>query len=76
MTNDIARRMDEHKSEAAEGFTASHNVKRLVYLEPHDSIEQAIAREKRVKRWRREWKINLIEDVNPDWRDLYFDINQ
>ena len=76
VTNNIARRASEHKESAGSNFTASHNVRRLVYLEPYESIELAIVREKRIKRWRREWKIELIEKDNPHWRDLYFEINQ
>lgn len=76
VTNNIARRIVEHREGGADGFTSSNNVKRLVYMEPYDSIELAIAREKSVKRWRRKWKIELIEKGNPSWRDLFYEINQ
>ena len=76
VTNNIARRSHEHKERSGNSFTASYKVRRLVYLEAHDSIELAIEREKRIKRWRRDWKIELIETTNPDWRDLYFEINK
>lgn len=56
------------------GFTDRFNVDRLVWFEPHDNAESAVTREKRIKRWLRAWKIELIEKDNPEWRDLYFDI--
>ena len=71
VTNDLLRRVYEHKEGLAEGFTKRHGVKRLVYFETHDSIEAAIAREKHLKRWRRDWKVELIERDNPRWADLY-----
>jgi putative endonuclease len=71
VTNDLVRRVYEHKSKAAEGFTKRHDVDRLVYLECFDDIEQAIHREKRLKKWTRAWKISLIEKDNPNWIDLY-----
>ncbi len=71
VTNDLVRRTYEHREGQADGFTKTHGVKTLVYFEPHADIEHAIAREKRLKRWRRAWKIQLIERDNPDWRDLY-----
>ena len=70
VTNDLPRRVYEHQQGLAEGFTKKHGVKRLVYFERHDAIEAAIKREKKLKHWRREWKLNLIERDNPDWRDL------
>ena len=74
VTNDLIRRAWEHREGLIDGFTKMHGVKALVYFEPHDDIEQAIAREKRVKRRRRAWKFQLVERDNPDWRDLYEDI--
>jgi len=71
VTNDLLRRVNEHRIGAAEGFTRRYNVHRLVYFEPHDQIEFAIQREKRIKRWNRAWKISLIERENPHWSDLY-----
>ena len=71
VTNDLIRRIYEHKNDLIEGFTKKYNVHRLVYYEQTDSIETAILREKRLKKWKREWKINLIESMNPNWDDLY-----
>ena len=71
VTNDLMRRVYEHKEGLAEGFSMRHGVKRLVYFETHDSIEAAILQEKRLKRWRRDWKIELVERDNPHWVDLY-----
>jgi len=70
VTNDLLRRVYEHKEGVAEGFTKRHSVKRLVYFEIHESIEAAIHREKTLKHWPRDWKLNLVERENPDWRDL------
>ena len=74
VTNDIVRRVGEHKLKLAEGFTKKHEVTRLVYFEAFDHIEHAIQREKRLKKWTRAWKIALIEKQNPDWIDLYPEI--
>ncbi len=74
ITSDIIRRCYEHKTKADDGFTAEYNVDRLVYFEQHSDVLEAIAREKKLKRWRRKWKIELIERGNPDWRDLYDDL--
>ena len=71
VTNDLMRRVYEHKEGLAEGFSKRHGVKRFVYFETHESIEAAILQEKRLKRWRRDWKIELIERDNPHWVDLY-----
>ncbi len=71
VTNDLIRRVAEHKSKTAESFTKKYDVDRLVYFECFDEIEQAIHREKRLKKWRRSWKISLIEKDNPNWIDLY-----
>ena len=71
VTNDLARRVSEHKQDLTPGFTTEHRVKTLVWFETHDSIESAITREKRIKRWRRAWKLELIERENPQWLDLY-----
>ena len=57
-----------------QGFTRQHGVTRLVWFECHDSIEAAITREKQIKEWRRDWKVNLIQAMNPEWRDLYDDL--
>ena len=74
MTNDLIRRVYEHKNNLVEGFTKRHQVHRLVYFEQCDGPEAAIGREKQIKAWKRRWKIRLIETANPDWRDLYEDI--
>jgi putative endonuclease len=71
VTNDLIRRIAEHKSKAAEGFTKRYDVERLVYFECFEDIENAIRREKRLKKWTRAWKISLIEKENPNWNDLY-----
>jgi putative endonuclease len=76
VTNDIARRIVEHRDKTGSRFARKYDVWRLVYIEPHDEITAAIAREKAIKKWRRAWKIELIESMNPDWRDLYFDLNR
>ena len=74
VNNDLIRRTHEHRDGLVEGFTKAHRVRMLVYFEQQEDIEQAIAREKRLKRWRRAWKFELIERDNPDWRDLYDDL--
>jgi putative endonuclease len=71
MTNDLVRRVHEHKSRSIPGFSAHYGVDRLVWFEAYDDPTEAISREKALKKWRRDWKIRLIEDQNPDWRDLY-----
>jgi putative endonuclease len=70
VSNDIGRRVGEHKSDAVEAFTRRYKVHRLVYFETYGSILEARARERALKRWRREWKFDLIEKLNPDWHDL------
>ena len=75
VTNDIARRISEYRLNVVDGFTQKYSVHRLVYLEFHDEISEAISREKQLKKWRRAWKLELIERDNPDWRDLYEDLN-
>ena len=74
LTADLPRRVWEHRDEVTGGFTAKYGVKRLVWYREYDDITDAIAEEKRIKKWRRAWKIELIEAVNPEWRDLYEDI--
>jgi putative endonuclease len=74
MTNDLVRRVYEHRTDAVDGFTKSHGVKRLVYYEIHATAEAAITREKQIKAWQRDWKIRLIEEDNPRWDDLYASI--
>jgi len=71
MTNDLARRVHEHREGLGSGFTREYNLHHLVYFEVFDDPENAILREKRMKKWKRAWKVELIERDNPDWRDLY-----
>jgi putative endonuclease len=70
-TNDIVRRVYEHRTKAVGGFTARYNVDRLVWFEIYEDATTAITREKELKKWRRDWKIRLIEEQNPEWVDLY-----
>ncbi len=70
MTNDLNRRLYEHKNKLIEGFTKKYNVNKLVYYEYTNDVSAAIRREKEVKKWRREKKNNLIEKINPNWKDL------
>ena len=76
VTNDLSRRVNEHKAKATAGFTARYGVDRLVWYETYERIEEAIAREKSIKKWRRDWKLRLIEEMNPGWSDLYLMLNQ
>ncbi|MFL6807841.1 MAG: GIY-YIG nuclease family protein [Bradyrhizobium canariense] len=71
VTNDLIRRVAEHKSKVIESFTEKYDVARLVYFEQFDDPENAIKREKRLKKWNRAWKVRLIEKSNPNWDDLY-----
>jgi putative endonuclease len=71
VTSDLIKRVYEHRTSAVPGFTSEHGVYRLVYFEQFSDIENAIKREKRLKKWNRAWKIRLIEEVNPNWDDLY-----
>lgn len=75
VTNNLAERIFAHREGRGSRFTSKHNVKRLVYFESFDHVGDAIAREKTLKRWRRQWKIDLIESMNPDWDDLYLKLN-
>jgi len=71
VTDDLIRRVYEHKNDLIAGFTSKYRVHKLVYYEQVDDIQSAIQREKRLKKWNRRWKLELIEKINPDWRDLY-----
>lgn len=71
VTSDIRRRAWEHREGVMDGFTKKYGLKRLIYVEPHDRIEDAIRREKALKRWPRSWKVRLVNGVNPNWDDLY-----
>ena len=75
VTNDLARRVWEHKTDLVEGFTKKHGVHFLVWYEAHNDINGAIAREKQIKGWNRAWKIRLIEEHNSGWNDLFESVN-
>jgi putative endonuclease len=74
VTSDLKRRIYEHKNKLAEGFSKRYDISLLVYFEIYDDIRLAILREKRLKAWKRDWKIRLIEEQNPEWNDLYFEL--
>jgi putative endonuclease len=71
VTNDLVRRVAEHRLKVQDGFTKKYEVGRLVYFEQFDDAENAIRRDKRSKKWNRAWKVRLIEELNPNWDDLY-----
>ncbi len=75
VTSDLVARVWQHRNHAMNGFTAEYGVVNLVWYELHETMESAITREKRLKKWRRAWKINLIETFNPYWHDLWASIN-
>ena len=75
VTSDLLRRVHQHRTGAMDGFAARYDVTLLVWYEVHESMESAIIREKQIKKWRRAWKIRRIEEMNPDWRDLYPDLS-
>ena len=72
VTNNLIRRVQAHRDGSGSQFTKRYNVRRLIYYEVFNSVEAAIAREKQLKRWRRDWKVRLIEEHNRDWRDLFY----
>ena len=74
VTSNLIQRVWQHKHDVIQGFTRKYNVKTLVYYEVHENAESALTRENKIKRWRRAWKLGLIENSNPEWRDLYEDI--
>ena len=76
VTSDLPRRMTEHREKLIDGFTSKYGVARLVHYEPFDSADAAFTRETQLKKWRRKWKLRLIETENPDWEDLYERLNQ
>ncbi len=76
VTNDLIRRVYEHKNELIDGFTKKYKVKILVHFEILNEISEAIAREKRLKKWNRQWKIELIEKDNHEWKDLYEELTK
>jgi len=71
MTNDLIKRIYAHKNDLVEGFTKKYGVHQLVYYEQTEEVKSAIQREKQLKKWNRSWKIELIEKMNPEWKDLY-----
>ncbi len=73
VTGNLQKRVWEHKNKVVDGFTKKYNVDRLVYYELTDSVDAALNREKQLKRWHREWKINLIKEMNPEFKDLSLD---
>jgi len=75
VTSDLVHRISQHRQGLVPGFTSLYGVKTLVWYETHNDINEAIRREKQIKRWRRAWKMNLIEGENPEWKDLWFEIN-
>jgi putative endonuclease len=71
VTSDLVKRVYEHKNNLVDGFTKKYNVHNLVWYEIHESAESAMTREKQIKKWKRKWKLKLIEQKNPEWIDLY-----
>ncbi|MCX5902737.1 MAG: GIY-YIG nuclease family protein [Proteobacteria bacterium] len=71
VTNNLLKRVYEHKENLIEGFTKQYNVHTLVWYEVHNDIREAITREKQIKKWNRNWKLRIIENLNPEWKDLY-----
>jgi len=74
VTSDLKNRIIQHKNKEIEGFTSAYNINRLVYYEVHNEMRSAIAREKQLKKWKRSWKVEMIEKNNADWRDLFSDV--
>ncbi|MBU4345434.1 MAG: GIY-YIG nuclease family protein [Desulfobacteraceae bacterium] len=74
VTSDLLKRIYEHKQNLIDGFTKKYNVHTLVYYEVHNDMREAITREKQIKKWNRRWKMRLIEEMNSEWRDLYYEI--
>jgi putative endonuclease len=74
VTSHLVKRIWEHREGVVEGFSKQYGVKQLVWYEVHSEIVHAITREKQIKKWNRNWKVNLIQEMNPDWRDLYDEI--
>jgi putative endonuclease len=74
VTSNLIGRIWQHRTHAVEGFSSRYGVTQLVWYEQHPTMESAILREKRVKKWNRSWKVNLINETNPSWRDLWLDL--
>ena len=75
LTNNLTKRINEHKQKLYNGFSKKYSVDKLAYFEAFEDVFEAINREKSLKKWRRDWKIKLIEDSNPEWNDLYYLLN-
>jgi len=75
VTNNLLERVNQHKNNLVDGFTKKYDVHNLVYYEAYKNIEDAIAREKCMKKWKRKWKLELIESFNPNWEDLYYKLS-
>lgn len=71
VTGDLIRRIHEHKNDLVDGFLKNYGTHSLVYFEQHETMDSAIVREKQIKKWNRQWKLELIEESNPEWKDLY-----
>jgi len=76
VTSDLIKRIFQHRHDFVDGFTKEYRVHRLAWYEVHASAQSAIMREKQIKKWNRQWKLELIEKLNPEWEDLYLDITQ
>jgi putative endonuclease len=74
VTSNLVKRIYEHKNNLVDGFTRKYNIHKLVYHEETNDIQSALTRENQMKKWKRQWKIELIEKFNPDWKDLYYDL--
>ena len=74
VTSDLVKRVWQHKNSLVEGFTKRYGIHQLVWYELHGTLESAIQREKRLKEWKRAWKLNLIENMKPEWKDLYHNV--
>ena len=75
VTNNLIKRVKEHKTKIIQGFTKKYTVDKLVFFDQTNDIESAIVKEKQMKKWNRQWKINLINKTNPQWRDLYYELS-
>ena len=74
ISNDLVRRVMEHKEKIIKGFTSKYGVDKLVYYESHSDVKEAIRRESNIKAWKRKWKLELIEKENKEWKDLFYDL--
>lgn len=75
MTDDLPRRIFEHQAGVSPGFTQKYNIKTLIWYEIHETRESAFQRERQIKKWNRDWKLRLIREMNPDWKDLALELN-